>query len=233
MSELADTRTVKEMDLWEQPREKADKYGLHTLSKSELLALILRTGTVGNPITRICSDLINANEGSLHNLMRRNQKEIQAVGGLGPVKAMQVKAIMELIKRFVEEENEKSQFLITSAADIYKLMRFEIGNLNKEEIWLICLNRRHGVIGRHCISRGSSTASVFDLKGILKMAILDEASSIALCHNHPSGNTRPSPQDDNITQSLKRACTQMEINMIDHVIITAEGFYSYSVEGRL
>lgn len=232
---MSDSRvkTVKEMDAWEQPREKALKHGFGVLSKSELLALILRTGTIGCPITQITSQLLEDNQDSLHLLMRRSQKEIMLVNGLGPVKAMQVLAILELIKRYVQEEDQYQQNIITKSSDIYNLMRFEIGNNNKEEIWLICLNRRHGVIARHRITRGSATASVFDLKGILKIALLDEAESVALCHNHPSGNLRPSPQDDNITSSLKRAMKTIEINMIDHVIITSEGYYSYADEGRL
>ena len=233
MSSSPQNRTLKEMDIWEQPREKAEKYGYHTLSKSELLALILRTGVTGYPITRITADLLTANEDSLHRLMRRSIEEMQLTAGLGKVKAGQVKAIMELIKRYEEEETDPRNIIIRSSGDIYKLMRFELGNLSKEEIWLLSLNRRHAVISRHRITIGSSVASVFDLKAVLKKALLDEAEGIVLCHNHPSGNKRPSPQDDALTRSLKNAATTIEINLLDHVIVTSEGYYSYADEGRL
>lgn len=225
--------TVKEFDPWDRPREKAEKYGYHTLSKSELLALILRTGMQGFPITQITQDLLDANEGSLHLLMRRSAKEIQQSPGMGPVKAGQVMAILELIKRYTAEETESEKYIITQSSDIYNLMRFQLSNLNKEEIWLLTLNRRNQVIGRHRITIGSSSASVFDLNALLKKAILDEASAVILLHNHPSGALRPSPQDDTITRTLKSGMQAIGSRLLDHVIISSEGYYSYSDEGRL
>ncbi len=100
------TLTVKELDIWQQPREKAETYGYHTLTKAELLALILRTGIQGTPITEITKSLLAANDGSLHLLMRRSVEEIQSCPGMGPVKAGQVKAIMELIKRYERRSNK-------------------------------------------------------------------------------------------------------------------------------
>lgn len=225
--------TMKDLDPNLQPREKADKYGYHTLSKSELLALILRVGVPGTPIINITSKLLEDNEGSLHNLMRRNVKEIMKTPGMGPVKAGQVMAILELIKRYGEEENNPDRMVIRDSKCIYENMRFQIGNLNKEEVWLLTLNRGNRIIGRHRLTSGSSTASVFDLKAALKKAVLDEASSLILCHNHPSGNRMPSPQDDQITRSMKTAAAAMEFRLLDHVIVTCEGFYSYADEGRL
>lgn len=224
---------MKDLDPIMQPREKADRFGYEALSKSELLALILRTGVPGIPITDITSRLLEANEGSLHLLMRRSEEELMKTPGMGPVKAGQVKAIMELAARYFTEETNPQRVKIKDSKDIYNLMRFQLANLNKEEVWLITLNRAHYVIGRHRLTIGSSVASVFDLKAALKKAVLDEASSLALCHNHPSGNLLPSPQDDAITRALKNAAATMEFNLIDHLIISIEGYYSYADQGRL
>lgn len=227
--------TVKDFDPSERPREKADRYGYHTLTKAELLALILRTGLPGHPITEITRDLLDANSGSLHLLMRRSVKEIQQSPGMGPVKAGQVKAIMELVKRYYEEEREASEAadIMKCSSDIYNYMRFEIGNLNKEEIWILTLNRRNRVIGRYRLTRGSAVSSVFDLNAALKTAILDEATGLVMLHNHPSGNLRPSAQDDAITRAMKTGASAIGVLMVDHLIISREGYYSYSDEGRL
>lgn len=236
MAESSDkVLTVKDFDPNDRPREKAAKYGYHTLTKAELLALILRTGMPGMPITEICRNLLESNSGSLHLLTRRSVKEIQNVPGMGPVKAGQVKAIMELIQRFYDEETNESDkpFIIKRSNDIYDLMRFQLSNLNKEEIWILTLNQRNQVIGKYRLTRGSAIASVFDLNGALKLAILDESRSLIMLHNHPSGSTRPSPQDDSITHSLKKASEAIGIRLLDHLIISYEGYYSYSDEGRL
>lgn len=232
---MSDTprRTMKDFDPDRQPREKAARYGCGALSIPELLALILRTGTQGTTILDMTHALIDASGGSLHSLARKTEKEITMIPGMGPTKATQVTAIMELAKRyFYEEENSRPE-IIKSSRDIYANMRFEIGNSPQEQIWLITLNRRNAIVSRHHLTTGSAVASVFDLKRALKLALLDEASGIILCHNHPSGNLSPSPQDDRITRSLHQAATTMDIRMLDHLIVSAEGFYSYADEGRL
>lgn len=225
--------TMKEFAPEEQPREKALRKGCESLSIPELLALILRTGSIGNPIIRMTESLIASNGGSLHSLARRTLKELQFTPGMGTTKSLQVLAIMELAKRYYLEESSSNPTIIKTPADIYSLMRMEIGNEPQEQIWIITLSRRNSVINRHHLTTGSAVASVFDLKRALKRAILDEASSIVLCHNHPSGNLKPSPQDDQITHSLQKAAQLMDLRLMDHVIISAEGYYSYSNEGRL
>ena len=226
-------RTMKDFDPEEQPREKAARHGCGVLTVPELLALILRTGTPGTPIIEMTRNLIDANGGSLHSLARRSAAEIMTIPGIGPTKALQVAAIMELAKRYFYEEESFRPTIIRSSADIHALMRFEIGNSPQEQIWLITLPRRNSVIGKHHLTTGSAVASIFDLKRALKSAILDEASGIILCHNHPSGNLRPSPQDDAITRALKEGAAKLDLRLLDHLIITAGGFYSYADEGRL
>ena len=224
--------TVKELAPDERPRERALKYGISSLSVAELLALILRTGLPNRPITTICRDLMRANDNLLTRLERRSLKELMMIPGLGSVKAQQIEAIMELVRRYVHEEiPRREQF--TSSDVIAKYMRHVIGNADHEEIWALFLDRRNCLISKRRITSGTSTASLFDARPILKHALLENAESIVLCHNHPSGNKQPSMQDDNITRALGKAAATMGMRLLDHVIVTIEGHFSYSDNGRL
>ena len=226
------TLTVKELDPCDQPREKAEKYGCHYLTVPELWALILRVGAQGMPITELCRNLMKENSGSLHRLERRTRQELRGIKGIGLTKSIQVEAVMELIKRYCSEDISDDE-PIRGSQQIFALMRDKIGNLDHEEIWVLYLNRRNQVIKDLMMTVGTSCSSLFDLKKIIKFALLENAESLILCHNHPSGNLRPSPQDDKITSDLKQACDYMKINMLDHVIITAKNFYSYKDSGKL
>lgn len=225
-------KTVKEFDPDDQPREKAEKHGCQTLGIPDLWAIILRTGTPGNPVTQLCRDLMNENGGKLHNLERRTRPELRKIKGIGLTKSIQIEAVMELMRRYAAED-PLAEKPIEASADIYRRMRPRIGNLAHEEIWMLLLNRRNVVTREIRLTSGSAVASVFDLKKAMKNAILENAEGVILCHNHPSGATRPSPQDDNITRKLTEACRFLEIKMLDHVIVTSGGYYSYADNGRL
>lgn len=224
--------TVKEMDPDDQPREKAMKHGCKVLPTADLWALILRTGLPGKPITEMCRDLMRACDGRLFNLERMERRQLMAVKGIGATKALQIEAVMEMICRYCNEAVGE-RVKIRSSKDIYDTMRHEIGNLPHEEIWALFLNRANEVIGRERITQGSSVASVFDMRKILKEALLRNAEGLVLCHNHPSGNLTPSPQDDSITRKMKSGCEAMDLRFLDHLIVTADGFYSYCDQSRL
>lgn len=224
--------TVKEMDPDDQPREKAMKHGCKVLPTADLWALILRTGLPGKPITEMCRDLMRACDGRLFNLERMERRQLMAVKGIGATKALQIEAVMEMIRRYCNEAVGE-RVKIRSSKDIYEVMRHEIGNLPHEEIWALFLNRANEVIGRERITQGSSVASVFDMRKILKEALLRNAEGLVLCHNHPSGNLTPSPQDDSITRKMKSGCEGMDLRFLDHLIVSADGFYSYCDQSRL
>lgn len=223
---------VKDLNPDEQPRERALAYGTASLSTPELWALILRTGTVGNPITQLCRELMNANDGKMHLLMRRSRSELLKIKGLGTTKVIQIEAVMELIKRYQAEViGERPR--ITMSKDIWELMRFENGNLNHEEVWVLFLNRRNEVLRKLRVTSGTMNASLFDAKPIIKEALLSDSDGVALCHNHPSGNLQPSIPDDNITKALQEACKVFDIRLLDHVIVTSDSYYSYRDNGRI
>ena len=228
--------TIKEMSKDERPRERAINHGIGSLTTAELLAIILRTGQPGLPITDLCRQLMGDNDNSLLRLARRSRNELMLTKGIGSAKALQVEAMMEIMRRYhleLTDNTTRRLHSIKTSTSIYERMRYRIANLDHEEVWIMLLSRRNQVIKEFQLTTGSAVASVFDIKMIIKRALLEGAEAIAMCHNHPSGNLRPSPQDDNITRKLYAACQTMDLRMIDHVIISVEGFYSYSDEGRL
>lgn len=214
------------------PREKALNKGIDSLMVSELWALVLRTGMPGYPITKLCEELMRANNNSLHDVERQPRELLMNVRGIGEAKALQIEAVMELIRRYNTETPEAPEH-IRRSEDIYRVMRPIIGNLPHEEIWLLLLNQNNTVRRKICITQGSSIASVFDTKKVLRAALFENCHIMALCHNHPSGNTSPSPQDDTLTSKLNAACKYLDFRLIDHVIVTANGYFSYADSGRL
>lgn len=226
--------TIKEMAEDERPQERALAHGIRSLTTAELLALILRVGQPGLPITDLCRQLMRDNGNSLLRLTRRSRSQLMLTKGIGSTKALQLEAIVEIMRRYHLESIEgNSANIIKSSSDIHERMRMRIANLDHEEIWIILLNRRNQIIDEYCLTSGSGIASVFDTKMVIKRALLEDAQGVAMSHNHPSGNLLPSPQDDRITQLLAQACRSMDLQLLDHVIVAAGGYYSYRDEGKL
>lgn len=218
--------TVKDMDSDSQPREKAMAYGIGSLTNAELFAIILRTGKKGMPITTLCSNLMSTHANLIHNLERGCREQFETIDGIGQAKALQIEAVMELIRRY-NLEKIKDLKDIRSSLDIFEYVQPHIGNLSHEEMWAIYLSRANKIIARQRISQGSAVGTVFDVKKIIRMALYAKAEGIVICHNHPSGNLRPSGPDDMITRKMKTACESMDIRLVDHLIVTASGYYSY------
>lgn len=223
---------IKDMSEDDQPREKALKYGCGALSVADLWALILRTGSVGNPVTKLCRDMMAASGNRLTILERRSMPELMEIKGLGRTKAIQVEAVMELIRRYNAEEPAELPQIRTSQ-ELYSLIKPRIAHLPHEEVWVVILNRQNRACKLFQASKGGWASSLFDVKVIIKEALLENASAIALCHNHPSGNMTPSVQDDNITRRCAEACKVMDLKLIDHIIVSPHAYYSYCDKGRL
>ena len=225
-------RQIKDLDEDERPEEIALKHGVGVLSTSNLWALILRTGLPGKPITDICRNLMAINDGSLYNLERKTLRELTLIDGVGKIKGLMILAVMELIRRY-NTENIGKKISITQSADIYNAMRHKIGNLPYEEIWVLALNRSNQIIDIIPTTKGSAVSVIFDVKQVMKHLLINNAEAAVLVHNHPSGSLRPSGPDDQITHTFKDACKYFSIRLLDHVIVTANGYYSYNDEGRL
>lgn len=223
---VLESSTVKEMAPDAQPRERALRFGIGSLSNSELFAIILRVGRPGRPITSICDELMRTHANMITNLERLPREQFMSINGIGDVLSLQIEAVMEIVRRYNREKvSDLKQ--ISMSRDIYDIMRPEIGNLPHEEIWVIFTSRSNKVLSKYRITSGSSVASIFDVKKIMRMALLARAEGMILCHNHPSGTCRPSGQDDQITRKLKDACKAMDLTLLDHVIVTSNGYFSY------
>lgn len=213
--------------------EKAEAYGFKALSTSELLAIILRTGQPGVPVTDLTAKLMENNSGKLKLLERRTREELMELPGIGRVKAFQIEAVLEIMRRY-NMEKLGDQIVFRSSSDIFHFMQPKAAPLACENIWILVLNRRNALIECKTVSQGGTSATVFDLKHILRNVLLTPGvESLIMVHNHPSGNLKPSPQDDDITNSLKSGCRYLGIKMLDHIIVTQDEFYSYADSGRL
>ena len=213
--------------------EKAEKYGMQALDTSELLALILRVGQQGLPITQLTAELMSRNDNKLKVLERRSRNELMEVRGIGRAKAFQIEAVLEIMRRYNREKIGDRPRIRTSK-DIFLDMKDRAGKEEIENIWILILNRANAIIERRKVSQGGTSATVFDLKNILRQILTTPGiESIIMVHNHPSGNLRPSPQDDSITRQLNSGCKYLGLRLLDHVIVTQDSFYSYQDEGRL
>ena len=169
---------------------------------------------------------------NLNTLGKLSVESLTAYKGMGPAKAITILAACELGKRRQMEEAEERQDL-GSATAIYNYMHPLMQDLDVEEAWVLLLNHNFKLIKRLCISHGGLTETAVDVRVIMREALMSNATVLALCHNHPSNNARPSVQDDKLTRQVKAACETMRIHLADHVIITDGKYYSYNEEGRL
>lgn len=224
--------TVKERNEDDRPREKAAKYGVQSLTNSECLAIMLRSGRPGRPVTDIARDLMTLNNNRFINLANMSDQQLKDVYGIGDVKVLEIRTMLEIMKRYAGETIGELP-RIRQSADVHSIMRWVNATQPYEEMWALLLNNSNQVINKIKVSEGSATATVFDSKKILKQALLNNANGIILCHNHPSGILQPSGPDQQITDSFARACKTLDLRFLDHIIVSTEGFYSFRDQGRL
>lgn len=219
----------------DRPREKAMRNGIGSLSNAELIAIIFGNGMKGKSVLTMSQELIARNNGKLNELARKSIKEIiKDNPGIGPAKAIALAAAIELGMR-CQAETPLERPRITGSASAYDIMRSKLQLLNHEEFWVMLLSRSNMVLDTVCISRGGSAATVVDCKLLFKRVLEagDTVSAIIAVHNHPSGNMRPSAEDDRLTAKIKEGGNLLDIRFLDHIIIGPQGFYSYNDEGRL
>lgn len=231
---LIGTRTLKvHMALDDRPREKAKRSGLAALSIAELFAIIVGSGSPGESVVDLCQRILNDNGGKLYNIARRGYKELMRnYKGIGEVKALELEAALELARRYqIEKVEERAQ--ITSSDDAYRYLRMRMKDNTSEQLWVVFLNRSKHVLGLKCMSQGGTSATVGDVKMILKAAIEELADTIIMAHNHPSDNPTPSPQDDALTRKVAAGCQAVGIPLVDHIIVCQDRYYSYCDKNRL
>jgi DNA repair protein RadC len=215
----------------DRPREKMIRQGAATLSTTELLAILINHGTKSKSAIDLAKEMLLANNNSLHQLSRMTLKDLQLVKGIGPAKAVVIKAALELAIK--KEEEIFSREVISTSKDVKDFLRKRLQHESREHFMVIYLNRRNRVITHEILSQGGISGTVVDPRIVLRRALEEHASSIILSHNHPSGNCRPSSQDKDLTEKIKTAALYFDIKVLDHIIVSDEGYYSFADEGEL
>ncbi len=223
---------IKEWALEDRPREKLYQNGPKQLTNAELLAIIIGSGTKSLSAVELAKNILSHANNDLDQLSTMNISNMCKIKGIGPAKAITIKAVLELANR-KGQINHVHKKKITSSHDAFRMLQPSFADLNIEEFWVLFLNRANKVIGKNKISEGGVSATVVDPKVIFHHALSHFATGIILAHNHPSGNLVPSEQDISITQKIAISAKSLEINLFDHLIIAGGSYYSFADQGML
>jgi DNA repair protein RadC len=226
------SHALKSWAVEERPREKVMASGVQHLTDAELLALLLGSGTRNITAVELARTILGKAGNNLQELGRQSLSDLLKIRGVGPAKAISVMAAMELGRRRAGMHSAV-KVPVKSSETVYNLFHPILGDLDHEEFWLLMLNRANKVLGRFKVSQGGLSGTVIDTRIILKKALDNLASSIIVCHNHPSGNNQPSDADVKITEKLKKAAEMLEIKLLDHVIIADKSYFSFADEGLI
>jgi DNA repair protein RadC len=216
----------------DRPRERFVQLGASALSKAELLAILIGSGSPKESAVDLMKRVLKDCDDNLNTLGKMSLQELMDYNGIGEAKAVTILAACELGKRR-QGEAAMHREQITSAQDIYECLHPKMQDLDVEQAWVLLLNQNYKLIKAERLSSGGITETAVDVRQIMKMAVLNNATVVALAHNHPSNNPHPSSDDDNITRRVKKACELMRIHFLDHVIVTEGQYYSYFERGRL
>ncbi len=225
---------IKELPVDERPRERLMEQGPGALSPAELLAILIGSGNSEESAVQLCQRLLKDCGGSLKTLSSLSLQDLtRAYKGLGPAKAVTIMAACELGRRRMMEAAEEKR-TITSALDLYRIMLPRMRDLGHEECYAIYLRADHSLNGQpYLVSKGGITGTAVDVRLVLREALMRRAPFMALAHNHPSGSIRPSREDDHLTESVQRACQVMNVQLLDHIIVTDGEYYSYKEQGKV
>ncbi len=218
----------------DRPREKMLRNGAKTLSLAELLAILIGSGSTDESAVALMQRILADCNQQLSQLSQRSVQELCHYKGIGPAKAITLAAACELAVRRMEESASHEIYpRILASKDIFTYFYPLMCDLAIEECWVMMLNQANRVIGRVKISMGGLTATAVDLRCVLRESLLYRATSIILVHNHPSGNTQPSADDNRLTHRLTEAARAVDIRLLDHLVWCESGYYSYADEGQI
>ena len=218
----------------QMPREKALAGGIRSLTDIELMAILFGTGLKGVSVLEMSQGILDDNEGHLSRIADMKPDEFsKRYKGIGPAKALTLLAGIELGLRAAHDAANMPKTQITSSKIAYDLMRPQLEDLDHEEFWVLLLNNAATVISKEFIASGGQTATVVDIRILMRRALDNKATRMIIFHNHPSGNLRPSMQDDSLTKKIKEAASLFDIKLDDHIIISPASYYSYNDMGRI
>jgi len=225
-------KPIKEWNEDDRPREKMALKGSSALSNAELIAILIANGTREKSAVDLAKEILDFAQNDLNNLARLSLKEMQQIKGIGQAKAISILAALELGRRrqqYMSLEKKK----ISSSKDAFEILAPMIADKEHEALAVLYLNTANKVTQTEILSYGGLSATIVDIRIILKNALLHLASKIIIAHNHPSGNMQPSKADKDITEKLKQASNYLEIQFLDHLIIGQDSYYSFADEGYI
>ena len=216
----------------DRPREKLLNKGKSVLSEAELIAVLIGSGTRSISAVDLAKTILNHAENNLNSLAKYSVKDLMIFKGIGEAKAISIVSALELGRRRKDTGQEK-RIKINSSQNVYDVMKPDLLDQKLEQFWLLLLNRANYIVQKIQISIGGISGTVADPKVIFKCALDNHASSIILVHNHPSGNIKPSETDIKLTTKLKGAGKLLEMPVLDHLIFTDQGFFSFADQNYL
>jgi len=223
---------LKDWALEDRPREKLLAKGISSLTDAELVAILIGSGNLDESAVELSRRILLFVKYNLHELGKLNVDNLKSFKGIGDAKAVAIIAAMELGRRR-DQSTALELNTISNSKDVASYLRPLIGDLLHEEFWALFLSRNNKVLYTKCFGQGGITGTVIDVRVVLKMAIEKNAVSLIFAHNHPSGNLEPSEADRKITKQIKEAGAIMDIPLLDHLIITQSGYFSFADEGFL
>ncbi len=216
----------------DRPREKMLNKGKHALSNSELLAIILASGNKEESAVDLAKRILDSCDQNLIELSKLGIERLKKFKGIGMVKAITIEAALELGRRRQQSE-AKSKLSINSSKTAYDLLKAQLQDLSHEEFWVLYLNRANKILSSENISKGGIVGTVADRRLIYTRALELKSTGIILAHNHPSGALRPSTEDIDLTKKMKSAGQTLDIAVLDHIIISDQGYFSFADDGLI
>jgi DNA repair protein RadC len=225
-------RSIRNWALEDRPREKMLLKGIQSLSDSELLALLIGSGTRKSSAVDLARQVLNMAGNNLDKLGKYSVSDLKKLNGIGQARAISIVAALELGRRR-NQSDSPDDLKITGSSDVFVLMGPLLSDLSHEEFWALLLNRSNKIIEKRKISQGGITGTVTDIRMILKLALDNLATGLIICHNHPSGNLQPSDADISITRRIKESAALMDITLLDHVIVAGKAYFSLADESMI
>ena len=232
MNDEKNNLSIKKWAEDDRPREKLLQKGRLSLSDSELIAILIGSGSRNESAVELSKKILSSTSNNLSALGKLSITQLCKFKGIGPAKAVAIAAALELgRRRRLEEALELKK--ITSSHSVFEIMQPVIGELGHEEFWIIYLNNSNKIIEQFQISKGGITGTLVDVRITLKKALEVGAVSLILVHNHPSGNLKASEADKQLTSKLRTAAESLDIKVLDHIIVTEKSYLSFADEGML
>lgn len=224
--------SIKSWSSMDRPREKLLLKGKNSLSDAELMAILIGSGSKEESAVALSKRILHSVGNSFSNLAKLSIPQLTKFKGIGKVKAISIITALEVGKRR-QYESKLAVSRISCSKDVFNIFQSHIGTIEHEEFWVVYLNNSNAILSKQQISKGGLTATIVDVRLVLKKALELAAIGLILCHNHPSGNVKPSHADRSLTKKISTAADTMDIKLLDHLIITEKAYFSFADEGLL